>query len=134
MKVTREDIERVAGVIETWQRRHAGQMDKDPSWAAQNLAIDLANAGEVTPLPAPYAEPVEPGDNAVWEFPGEDYMMIEADDDGRVKSSGDPDWWLDVSADEAEALAAVLCAAAARARTMESARFGEPYPQPRPGE
>lgn len=134
MKVTRTDIERVAGVIETWQRRHVGQLDADTGWAAQNLAIDLANAGEVTALPAPYAQPVEPGDNAVWEFPGEDHMMIEADDEGRVKSSGDPDWWLDVSADEAEALAAVLRAAAARARKMEAARFGEPYPQPKPGQ
>lgn len=129
MKVTRSDIERVAGVVETWQRRHVGQMDKDPVWSAQNLAIDLANAGEVTPLPAPYAEPVEPGDNAVWECPQSD-EFIEATDDGEVVL---PEGVV-LDPDEAGALAAVLRAAAARARTMESVRFGEPYPQPRPGE
>lgn len=129
MKVTRADIERVAGVIETWQRRHVGQMDADPAWAAQNLAIDLANAGEVTPLPAPYAQPVEPGDNAVWECPASD-EFVEATDDGEVLL---PEGVV-LGPDDAEAVAAVLRAAAARARAMESARFGEPYPQPRPGE
>lgn len=129
MKVMRADIERVAGVIETWQRRHVGQMDNDPSWSAQNLAIDLANAGEVTPLPAPYAQPVEPGDNAVWECPQSD-EFIEATDDGEVVL---PEGTV-LDPDDAETMAAVLRAAAARARAMESARFGEPYPQPRPGE
>lgn len=129
MKVTRADIERVAGVIATWQRRHVGQMDGDTAWAAQNLAIDLANAGEVTPLPAPYAQPVEPGDNAVWECPASD-EFIEATDDGEVVL---PEGVV-LDPDDAEAMAAVLRAAAARARAMEAARFGEPYPQPRPGE
>lgn len=129
MKVTRTDIERVAGVIETWQRRHVGQLDADTGWAAQNLAIDLANAGEVTALPAPYAEPVEPGDNAVWECPASD-EFIEATDDGEVVL---PEGVV-LSPDDAEAVAAVLRAAAARARAMNAARFGEPYPQPKPGE
>lgn len=43
------DIARVAAVISTWQRRHPGVMDKDPEWAAINLALDLAHAGEVMP-------------------------------------------------------------------------------------
>lgn len=129
MKVTRTDIERVAGVIETWQNRHGGQMDEVTTWAAQNLAIDLANAGEVTPLPDPYAEPVEPGDNTAWECPASD-EFIEATDDGEVVL---PEGVV-LSPDGAEAMAAVLRAAAARARTMNAARLGDPYPQPRPGQ
>lgn len=129
MRVTRTDIERVAGVIETWQNRHVGQMDEVTTWAAQNLAIDLANAGEVTPLPDPYAEPVEPGDNAVWDCPASD-EFIEATDDGEVVL---PEGVV-LSPDDAETMAAVLRAAAARARTMNAARLGDPYPQPRPGQ
>lgn len=37
--------DKTAEVIRTWQRRHKNVMDSDPDWAAQNLAIDLHNAG-----------------------------------------------------------------------------------------
>lgn len=43
-----------AEVILTWQRRHKNVMDDNPDWAAQNLAIDLHNAGLLAPdLPIP---------------------------------------------------------------------------------
>lgn len=46
--------DQAAKVIRTWQRRHKTVMDSDPDWAAQNLAIDLHNAGLITPdLPEP---------------------------------------------------------------------------------
>ena len=41
-------------VIRTWQKRHKNAMDYNPDWAAQNLAIDLHNAGLLAPdLPEP---------------------------------------------------------------------------------
>ena len=49
MQPNETDIERVAKVISTWQRRHPGVMDTDPEWAAINLALDLAHAGEIMP-------------------------------------------------------------------------------------
>lgn len=46
--------DQAARVIRTWQRRHKNAMDDNPDWAAQNLAIDLHNAGLITPdLPTP---------------------------------------------------------------------------------
>lgn len=39
------NLERAAEVIRTWQKRHEGIMDRNPEWAAQNLAIDLITAG-----------------------------------------------------------------------------------------
>lgn len=45
---------RATEVIRTWQRRHKNVLDSNPDWAAQNLAIDLHNAGLITPdLPTP---------------------------------------------------------------------------------
>ena len=45
---------RAAEVIRTWQKRHKNAMDYNPDWAAHNLAIDLHNAGLITPdLPEP---------------------------------------------------------------------------------
>ncbi|HAT6582874.1 TPA: hypothetical protein JAK83_002456 [Corynebacterium striatum] len=41
--------DQAAKVIRTWQRRHKNVMDSNPDWAAQNLAIDLNNAGLLTP-------------------------------------------------------------------------------------
>ena len=38
-------LQRAAEVILTWQQRHKGIMDRNPEWAAQNLAIDLITAG-----------------------------------------------------------------------------------------
>ena len=37
--------DQAAEVIRTWQRRHKSMMDDNPDWAAQNLAIDLHQAG-----------------------------------------------------------------------------------------
>lgn len=46
--------DKVAEVISTWQKRHKGVMDENPDWAAQNLAINLHNAGVLAPeLPEP---------------------------------------------------------------------------------
>ena len=46
--------DQAAQVIRTWQKRHKNVMDSNPDWAAQNLAIDLHNAGLLAPdLPKP---------------------------------------------------------------------------------
>ena len=46
--------DRAAQVIRTWQQRHKNVMDKNPDWAAQNLAGDLKQAGLISPdLPTP---------------------------------------------------------------------------------
>lgn len=46
--------DQAAQVIRTWQQRHKNVMDSNPDWAAQNLAIDLHNAGLIAPeLPEP---------------------------------------------------------------------------------
>ena len=59
---------RTAEVIRTWQKRHKNIMDSDPEWAAQNLAIDLHNAGLITPdLPEPDEEGrFIVGQRAIW--------------------------------------------------------------------
>lgn len=47
--------DRAADVIRTWQKWHQNVMDKDPDWAAQNLACDLYNAGVLaSDLPEPF--------------------------------------------------------------------------------
>lgn len=38
-------LDKAAEVIRTWQRRHKNVMDSNPDWSAQNLAIDLHQAG-----------------------------------------------------------------------------------------
>lgn len=46
--------DQAAQVIRTWQQRHKGELDNNTDWAAQNLAIDLHNAGLLAPdLPTP---------------------------------------------------------------------------------
>ncbi len=40
---------KAAEVIRTWQKRHKNIMDKDPEWAAQNLAGDLKQAELLAP-------------------------------------------------------------------------------------
>lgn len=56
--------DKVAEVISTWQKRHKGVMDENPDWAAQNLAIDLHNAGVLEPeLP----EPDRDSQEATWQ-------------------------------------------------------------------
>ena len=56
-----------AQVIRTWQQRHKNVMDDNPDWAAQNLAIDLQEAGLLAPdTPQPFFEHRH-GPN--WEIP-----------------------------------------------------------------
>lgn len=59
--------DRAAEVIRTWQKRHKNAMDSNPDWAAQNLAIDLHNAGLLAPdTPQPF---FEHGHGPNWEIP-----------------------------------------------------------------
>lgn len=59
--------DRAAEVIRTWQQRHKNVMDKTPDWAAQNLAIDLHQAGLIPPdAPQSY---FEHGNGPNWEIP-----------------------------------------------------------------
>ena len=47
-------LDKAAKVIRTWQKRHKGIMDRNPEWAAQNLAIDLLMGDVLAPeLPEP---------------------------------------------------------------------------------
>lgn len=51
---TMTNQDKVTEVIRTWQKRHPNLMDSNTSWAAQNLAGDLAKAGLLAPnLPKP---------------------------------------------------------------------------------
>ena len=59
--------DQAARVISTWQQRHKNVMDDNPDWAAQNLAIDLQEAGLLAPdTPQPFFEHRH-GPN--WEIP-----------------------------------------------------------------
>ena len=59
--------DQAAEVIRTWQKRHKYAMDYNPDWAAQNLAIDLHNAGLLAPdTPQPF---FERGVGPNWEIP-----------------------------------------------------------------
>lgn len=43
------NLDRAAEVIRTWQKRHQGNMDTNPEWSAQNLAIGLYVEGLLAP-------------------------------------------------------------------------------------
>lgn len=43
------NLDRAAQVILRWQKRHQGNMDTNPEWSAQNLAIDLYVKGLLAP-------------------------------------------------------------------------------------
>lgn len=43
------NLDRAAQAIRTWQKRHQGNMDTNPEWSAQNLAIDLYVKGLLAP-------------------------------------------------------------------------------------
>lgn len=59
--------DQAAQVIRTWQQRHKNVMDKNPDWAAQNLAGDLQEAGLLAPdTPQPF---FEHGNGPNWEIP-----------------------------------------------------------------
>ncbi len=59
--------DQAAQVIRTWQQRHKNVMDSNPDWAAQNLAIDLQEAGLIAPdTPQPF---FEHGHGPNWEIP-----------------------------------------------------------------
>ena len=59
--------DQAAQVIRTWQQRHKNAMDRNPDWAAQNLAGDLHQAGLLAPTPPqPF---FERGHGPNWEIP-----------------------------------------------------------------
>ena len=59
--------DQAAQVIRTWQRRHKNVMDKNPDWAAQNLAGDLKQAGLITPdLPESNDQDISTPDEKLW--------------------------------------------------------------------
>ena len=59
--------DQAAQVIRTWQRRHKNVMDKNPNWAAQNLAGDLKQAGLITPdLPESNDQDISTPDEKLW--------------------------------------------------------------------
>lgn len=75
-------------IIRTWQKRHKTMMDRDPDWAAQNLAIYLREAGLIAPeLPDeswPQVWEVEGFLVAAIEDGGETIELAENEGDGRV--------------------------------------------------
>lgn len=60
------DRERAAEVITTWQARHKTEMDNNTTWAAQNLAGDLADAGLLAP-DAPEPGVFKDGSEVEWD-------------------------------------------------------------------
>ena len=102
--------DRAAKVIRTWQRRHKTVMDSDPDWAAQNLAIDLKQAGLLAPdAPHPY---FEYGNGPIWE-PNNGYS-IEKETPGEITISYNGEPGEPITPQEARSLAAALLAAANR--------------------
>ena len=61
--------DQAAQVIRTWQQRHKNAMDRNPEWAAQNLAIDLLMEDLIAPdLPEPsYVVTVFGQEHPVWD-------------------------------------------------------------------
>ncbi len=47
----------LAEVVDTWEQRHRGEMERDPRWAKMNLACDVVEAQRKKLRPAPKAEP-----------------------------------------------------------------------------
>ena len=106
--------DQAAQVIRTWQKRHKSMMDDNPDWAAQNLAIDLHNAGLIAaalPVPDRYMSPPR---GAVW------YLLGPI---GDIRCTGDTivaygmdfrrqSFRLVMSKEETETLALTLLAAA----------------------
>ena len=104
--------DQAAQVICTWQQRHKSVMDDNPDWAAQNLAINLHDAGLIAPdPPQPF---FEHGHGPNWEIPINDQdggvatvrtldgdVFIERHDQGFVTNPA-----------EARKIAAALLAAA----------------------
>ena len=121
MHANEQDVARVAKIIMEWQRRHPRAMDTTPEWAAQNLAIDLAQAGEIYPgLPVPFGEPVDPLDPVLWEVPVA-AGSVEASHDGRVRLP----WGTTLTADEADEWWRAIAAAALRARANDARYRGD---------
>ena len=83
--------DRAAEVIRTWQARHRTEMDNNTTWAAQNLAGDLAAAGLIAqdapePLTAANGNPVWRADNTliVARYPdGEIAMLLNPKQEAR---------------------------------------------------
>lgn len=97
-----------AQVIRTWQKRHKNVMDDNPDWAAQNLAIDLHQAGLITPdAPQPY---FEYAGGPVWEVNNGYSIEKERPGEITVFYHGEPAE--PITPQEARSLAAALLAAA----------------------
>lgn len=104
--------DKAAEVIRTWQKRHKNVMDDNPDWAAQNLAIDLHNAGLITPdLPEPSYIVTECGEEyPVWEFSS--VHSVEKEAPGEITISYDGEPAEPITPQEARRLAHALLAAA----------------------
>lgn len=72
--------ERASAVIRTWQARHKTEMDNNTTWAAQNLAGDLADAGLLAPdAPEPL---IAANGNPVWR--ADDTLTVARYPDGEI--------------------------------------------------
>lgn len=102
--------DQAAQVIRTWQQRHKNVMDSDPDWAAQNLAIDLHNAGLITP-DLPEADEVNFVPDGKGWLPGGPYgpSVWTAPDSTVMAQRIEPG---DLTPDEARGIALALLAAA----------------------
>lgn len=96
--------DQAAQVIRTWQQRHKNVMDSNPDWAAQNLAIDLHNAGLITPdLP-------ERPDSGIWGELGQ--FLVDTADNGGVAVAPPHPGIVTLDSKEARETALALLAAA----------------------
>lgn len=78
--------DKAAEVIRTWQKRHKNIMDDNPDWAAQNLTIDLHNAGLITPnLPEANDQDISTPDEKLWLPSGPTGPSVWARPGGRVR-------------------------------------------------
>lgn len=103
--------DQAAEVIRTWQKRHKGIMDRNPEWAAQNLAIDLHNARLLAPdLPEANDLDISAPDEKLWLPCGPTGPSVWARPCGRVRVRRiEPG---DLTPDEARGVAYALLAAA----------------------
>lgn len=100
--------EKAADVIRTWQQRHKTEMDTNTTWAAQNLAGDLAAAGLLAPdAPAPLTAA---NGNPVWR--ADNTLMVTRYPDGEIRMLLNPEQEARYTPQAAREQAALLLAAA----------------------